>query len=446
MATSDDRDESHAQRTDSENRRRLDPRQETLVAPPVTAPETMVAPPGIPAGAMRWTGPAVAAHAGAAPAEASARAAMAGRPARHLSRRRFLVATAGLVAAAATATAGGLIYRRQRDDEGAAAALPPGIRTIAGGSLKAEYLDGPVADARFGDIGEIVGGGEGLLYVVDDHPETEGFRMRRLRKIRLGADVSTVASVRVPVRTKSGYPNYSYTIAGDAHDNLWVTAGLEILAISPKGMSSLVAGGESAWGYRDGPARTALFRDPEGLVIDRAGTLYIADTWNHRIRKLTADGQVSTVAGTTAGAAPMGGYRDGPAAEAQFSGLEGLAVDASGTLYVADTDNRRIRRIGRDGIVTTVAGSGNDATTDGPAAQAAFRAPRGIAVAPDGSVYITETYVGAGALRKIRPDGIVETIVPLIEGFFPRGITVDATGSVYVTDLASRAVLAIDAR
>jgi len=192
---------------------------------------------------------------------------------------------------------------------------------------------------------------------------------------------------------------------GDAHGNVYVADGNRIRRIGPDGVVSTFAGGRA--GFADGPAATAAFDTPSALAIDRLGNLVVADTGNNAIRKVAPDGSVSTLAG-----GGEAGYLDGVGRAARFDGPVGVAVGRDGTVWVADTYNDRIRRIGRDGSVTTVAGSGTPAGLDGIGAAAAFDTPTAIAVSKDGVLFVADT--GNDAIRRIDKDGSVSTLaVPL---------------------------------
>jgi len=162
-----------------------------------------------------------------------------------------------------------------------------------------------------------------------------------------------------------------------------------------------LAGG--ARGLADGQGTAARFDAPSALTIDRAGTLFLADTGNNAIRRITPDGTVTTVAG--GGGA---GYRDGSGRDAQFNGPIGIAVDGTGRLLVADTYNDRIRSITPDGVVTTVAGGGVPGFVDGQGATAYFDSPSGIAVDAAGTIFVADT--GNDAVRRIDPSGSVTTV------------------------------------
>ena len=189
--------------------------------------------------------------------------------------------------------------------------------------------------------------------------------------------------------------------AVDARGNVYVADGHRIRRIAPDGLVSTFAGAQA--GFADGPAATAAFDTPSALAIDRLGNLYVADTGNNAIRKVAPDGSVSTLAG-----GGEAGYLDGVGRAARFDGPVGVAVGRDGTVWVADTYNDRIRRIGRDGAVTTVAGSGVPAGLDGTGTAAAFDTPSAIVAARDGTLFVADT--GNDAIRRIDQDGSVSTL------------------------------------
>ncbi len=205
-----------------------------------------------------------------------------------------------------------------------------------------------------------------------------------------------------------------------------------IRKISPEGVVTTFAGGSE--GFADGAGPQASFNTPSALAIDADGNLYVADTGNNRIRKITPEGVVTTVAGDG-----TAGYADGPAAQARFNGPIGVAVDTSGNLYVADTYNDRVRKVSSDGQVTTVAGAGQPGYADGSAATAMFDTPCGVVVASDGSVIVADT--GNRQLRKITADGNVSTITADLSR--PIGLSATHDGFLYVTDLDRAQVVQI---
>ncbi len=206
-----------------------------------------------------------------------------------------------------------------------------------------------------------------------------------------------------------------------------------IRGISPDGRVFTVAGGEH--GFRDGLGRAARFSTPSGLAIDASGILYVADTGNNAIRRVTSDGRVSTLAGDG-----VAGHRDGPAHQARFNGPIGVAVDAVGRVIVADTYNDRIRAIDPDGTVSTLAGFPEPGAVDGTGTDARFHTPCGVAVDAAGNIHVADT--GNGLVRIIDPAGGVTTPGwPPQEGLVrPVGITVSPSGDVYVTDDRGRIV------
>jgi sugar lactone lactonase YvrE len=185
-----------------------------------------------------------------------------------------------------------------------------------------------------------------------------------------------------------------YVIVSDGGD------ANRIRRISPSGIVETLAG--SSEGFADGDSAGAKFDTPSGIDVGRSGDIFVADTSNNRIRKVS-DGQVSTLAGS--GAA---GFQDGPAAEAQFDGPLDVAVDSSGSVLVADTYNDRIRKISSDGSVTTLAGSDKKGLVDGETTTARFNTPSGIAVDDRGNVFVADT--GNSAIRRIGLQGQVATI------------------------------------
>ncbi len=210
-----------------------------------------------------------------------------------------------------------------------------------------------------------------------------------------------------------------------------------IRAIDANGMVRTVAGGSTPT-PDDGPAATAGFTGPIGLARDAAGNLYIADTYNHRIRRMNAAGLVTTFAGTG-----LQGSDDGPAMAASFHSPWGLTLDADGNLFVADSGNATIRRISRDGIVSTVAGAAQQfGSNDGPATEARFTLPTGLAVDPQGNVVIADA--GNARIRKLMRSGVVVTYGGGALGSpsysFPTGVAVDSAGTIFVADYGSHVI------
>ena len=235
-------------------------------------------------------------------------------------------------------------------------------------------------------------------------------------------------------------------IAMDASGNIYVAqhAGHYIRKITPAGEITHFAGSGFIAGYAEGQGSAARFTNPTGIAVDASGNVYVADMYNHRIRKITPTGAVSTFAGSGAY-----GLADGDGATAQFYAPTGIAIDASDNVYVADYGNHRIRKITPAGIVSTIAGSGgtgqnNGGFADGTGITARFNYPYGVTVDALGNVYVADN--GNHCIRKITPAGVVSTLAGSgIGGFadgtgaeaqfnLPIGITHDASGNLYVGD------------
>jgi serine/threonine-protein kinase len=213
----------------------------------------------------------------------------------------------------------------------------------------------------------------------------------QIRKITRDGAVTTVAGNGRrgdrdgPAReAQFGYPT---GIAIDGRGVLYIAdrGAHKIKMITPDGIVSTLAG-SGVPGYTDGMGRAAQFHDPMTVAIDRDGRLFVADSGNHAIRMVAPTGRVTTVAGT-----PQSGFADGPRDAARFNWPTGLALDETGNLYVADSNNARIRKITPDGIVTTIAGNGRAGFHDGPGLTAQFNFPTGVGVDRKGNLYVADS-------------------------------------------------------
>lgn len=236
-----------------------------------------------------------------------------------------------------------------------------------------------------------------------------------------------------PARTATFSDPFGVVV--DRRGNLYISDGGQsnrIRRITTDGKVETIAG--STEGFADGNALQAQFNTPSGIVLDKKGNIIIADTSNNRIRKLSTDGKVTTIGGS--GAA---GYKDGPANEAEFDGPIGVAVDKQGSVVVADSYNDRIRQISADGAVTTIAGTGSPGFIEGNASIASFNTPSGVAVDSHGNIFVADT--GNGAVRKITPQGEVSTIATGPGVRHPVGIVITHDDFLFVTNAHS--ILAI---
>jgi len=191
---------------------------------------------------------------------------------------------------------------------------------------------------------------------------------------------------------------------------------------------STLAGGKES-GFVDGQGENARFRSPKGIAIDAAGNLYVADSGNHRIRKVTPEGEVSTLAGSGETGYNKGGFADGEGQNAKFNEPSGIVIDAAGNLYVADKFNHSIRRITPEGKVSTLAGNGEKGIADGEGSDARFNDLGSIAIDAAGNLYVADGSWDNRRIRKITPDGVVSSLVG--DYGYPSGIAIDAAGNLY---------------
>ena len=220
-----------------------------------------------------------------------------------------------------------------------------------------------------------------------------------------------------------------------------------IRTITPSGLVATLAG--STNGYQDGQGLSAQLNMPQSLDTDQTGNIYVADAGNNRIRKITPSGNVSTFAGS--GAA---GYRDGQGVAAQFSGPRGIAVAPNGTIYVADTGNHRIRILSSSGYVVGFVGSGVAGSANGRGVSAQFNGPQGIAIDSSGNLYVADTQ--NHLIRKVTPSGWVTTIAGSLSAgyvdgpsksakfFSPADVEVGPSGVIYVADSGNNRIRKIE--
>ncbi|WP_413667751.1 MBG domain-containing protein [Mucilaginibacter sp. Mucisp86] len=212
--------------------------------------------------------------------------------------------------------------------------------------------------------------------------------------------------------------------ARDANGNIYIADANNnaIRKLAPDGTISTFAGNGNL-GANNGKGRDATFNYPTGVVIAASGNIYVADYGNCLIRKITPDGTVTTLAGT---GSP--GHDNGVGKLASFNLPYGLTVDKAENVYVADSYNNLIRKITPAGVVSTIAGVLNGGNIDGPGTIAAFRVPYGIAVDSKGNLFIADKF--NGSVRKITPDNTVSTFAAG-SLFLPNSVAVDSLNNVY---------------
>jgi sugar lactone lactonase YvrE len=232
-----------------------------------------------------------------------------------------------------------------------------------------------------------------------------------------------------------------------------------ILRLTSGGNLSVVAGGARYWFSGDGgPARSAMLAAAESVAVDPSGDVFIADTLNHRIRKVGRDGVITTIAGNgTSGFAGDGG----PAAAAELFSPETLAVDAAGNLFIGESGNHRIRKVSRDGVISTIAGNGTAGSSGdgGPATSAQLSFPRGVAVDAAGNLYIGEGESG-NRIRKVDRKGIITTVAgngtagfsgdggPATQAQLsnPRSVAADTAGNFFIVDTHNHRIRKVDSK
>lgn len=318
------------------------------------------------------------------------------------------------------------------------------VSTLAGFGLAGSKgsADGLGAAARFNEPSGVAVDGSGNIYVADSYNTT-------IRKIAPDGTVSTVAGTPGSAGTVDGVGAAAQFfiptgVTIDGAGNLFVADAYNatIRKVTPDGTVSTLAGTAATRGSADGTGGAAEFNQPLSVAVDSAGNVFVADTANSTIRKVSPAGVVTTFAGI----AGSSGFTDGIGTAAQFSSPEGVAVDGAGNVYVADAGNNSIRKIASDGTATTLAGSNlNSGSKDGTGINAWFASPQGVAVDSGGNVYVADA--GNNLLRKITPAGVVTTlggaagVTGSTDGSgsaalfnWPSGIAVDNTGIVYVAD------------
>lgn len=319
------------------------------------------------------------------------------------------------------------------------------VSTLAGSGTDG-YVNGTGSDARFSAPKGVAIDRSQNIYIAD-------FANHAIRKITPEGVVTTYAGTGnkgwvdgVANESKFRFPS---GLAVDNDGNVFVADYLNhcIRKISTNGMVSTFAG-DGVSGYVNGRSMNSRFNSPSDIVIDSEDNLYIVDSENNQIRKITKEGDVSTFAGSA-----ISGDKDGKRSQARFKTPLGIAIDGNDNLYVADNGNNKIRKITKDGEVTTIAGNGNSGYTDGEAGNTEFKNPVSIAVDVFGDVYVADSY--NHVIRKIS-EGQVSTILgENTNGFvdgkpadarftFPYGLAFNDKMDLYIVDYGNYSIRKYD--
>ena len=331
------------------------------------------------------------------------------------------------------------------------------VTTRAGTAGMMGGADGTAASARFQSPFGLALGGAGTVYVVDSGNNAIRQVLLGTAAVTTLAGAATQAGASDGVGPAARFLN-AHGIAADGAGNVWVAdtdnSTVRQVVVATGAVTTL-AGAARVTGGADGVGGAARFNYPAGIAADGAGNLYVADTFNATIRKIVVGtGQVSTLAGS----AGMGGNSDGTGAAARFALPYGLAVDGAGSVFVADTGNHTIRRVViSTGQVTTLAGlAGAAGSTDGAGSVARFNNPYGVAADGVGNVYVADSI--NHTIRKFVINGAVVTTLAGTAGQAgfadgvgvaarfsgPSKVALDGLGSLYVADWSNAAIRKID--
>lgn len=288
---------------------------------------------------------------------------------------------------------------------GAAVGAPYAFTTRAGDALVAGSTDGTGSAAHFNLPTGVAVDSAGTVYVADQYNHT-------IRKLTTAGVATTLAGTAGSPGSADGTGsaarfNFPIGLTVDGSGNVYVTdrANQTIRKITSGGVVTTLAGAVGIAGSTDGTGSSARFNFPIGVAVDGTGTVYVADRGNHTIRKITSGGVVTTLAGTVGAA----GSANGTGSAARFDFPTGLVADSAGNLFVADHYNDTIRKIASGGVVTTLAGlAGSSGSVDGTGSTARFNAPTGLAVDNLGNIYVADRE--NHTIRKITSGGEVTTL------------------------------------
>ncbi len=323
------------------------------------------------------------------------------------------------------------------------------ITTVAGTVGVIATLNGTGTAAQFTNPGAIASDSAGNLYVADPTAHV-------IRKITTAGVVTTFAGAVNSAGSADGAAdvarfNGPSSVAVDTLGNVYVadTNNHTIRGISASGIVQTLAGTAGSIGSIDGLGAAARFNYPLGVAVDTQGTAYVSDTYNHLIRRISQNGTVST----TGGAAGVRASADGPLGASRFAFPTGIAVDSTGNVYVADSNNATIRKVSTGNVTSTYAGTaGSFGSANGAALTVArFNQPNGVAVDSTGVVYVADTF--SHTIRRITVAGEVTTLAGLAGSsgstdgtgagarfYQPNGIAVDGASNLYIADSQNRTI------
>ncbi len=307
------------------------------------------------------------------------------------------------------------------------------VSTFAGSCSEVDHslINGQGTVARFYNPSDITVDAIGNFYIADSNNNC-------IRKITSSGLVTTLAF---------SPSNFPVSVAVDSVGNVYFSAGNYIYKINAGSNIANVFAGNGIAGYVDDIGTNAEFDTPMGIAIDFNDNIYVADKFNHRIRKITNSGNVTTFAGSTAGNV------NGDLATAQFNSLEGIEIDTTGNFFIADTNNNQIKKISIDGLVSTYIGNGTQSYVDGIGVVASLNQPINLTIDSNNNIYFVSK--NSNTIRRVTTTGDVTTIagnrydgwggclngIGINAGFsHPTGLVINQSGDIYVADKVSNTI------